>query len=143
MKAGQVPAESIDAYIKGLPADAREILGKIRAAIRKLAPGSEERISYRMPAAFLNGRILIYFAAFKTHIGIFPPAKGDAAFMREIAPYAGPRGNLKFPIGKPMPHALMLKVIKAALAANLEMTREKKREKTTVEKRHSSRTGKR
>ena len=117
MKPGQVPAKNIDAYIAGFPADIRTTLGKIRALIHKTAPGGEERINYRMPAVFVDGRVLAYFAAFKDHIGIFPPARGDAAFMKSIAPYAGPTGNLSFSYDKPMPYELITKVIRARLAA--------------------------
>ncbi len=63
-----------------------------------------------MPVFALNGRIPIYFAAFKRHIGIYPPVRGDAALMRAVAPYAGEKGNLKFPLDQPIPYPLIEKI---------------------------------
>jgi uncharacterized protein YdhG (YjbR/CyaY superfamily) len=91
---------TIDDYIAQCSPDAQGILERIRRIIRKAAPEAEERISYKMPAFALNG-MLIYFAAFKGHIGIFPPIKGDAALQKDTAPYRGPKGNLKFPLDSP------------------------------------------
>jgi hypothetical protein len=104
--------KSIDEYIKALPADVRPILKKIRATIRAAAPGSTEAISYGMPAFRLDG-IVIYFAAFKAHIGLYPPVSGDAGLMKAIAPYAGPKGNLKFPLDVPIPYALITRIVRA------------------------------
>jgi uncharacterized protein YdhG (YjbR/CyaY superfamily) len=82
---------------------------RIRKAIRVAAPGAQEVISYRMPAFKLHG-ILIYFAAFKTHIGLFPPVSGDAGLVKAVAKYAGPKGNLKFPLDQPIPYALITRI---------------------------------
>jgi uncharacterized protein YdhG (YjbR/CyaY superfamily) len=116
MKPAAVPGTH-DAYIAAAPQEARAALRKIRALARKVAPRGEERISYRMPAVFVDGRALAYFAAFKAHVGMFPPAHGDSAFMKAVAPYAGPKGNLSFPYAKPMPYALIERVLRARLAA--------------------------
>ena len=98
-----VPA-SIDEYIAASPADVRPILKEIRRRIRAAAPAAEEVISYRMPA-FRQGGILVYFAAFKNHIGLFPPVSGDPRLEKALAPYAGPKGNLKFPLDRTIPYA--------------------------------------
>ena len=101
--------ETIDAYISGASPAARPILRKIRALIRKAAPDAQEIISYRMPAFRRNG-ILLYFAAFKNHIGMFPPVKGDKDLERELKPYRGPKGNLQFPLDEPMPYKLIARI---------------------------------
>ncbi len=81
-------------------------------------------MSYRMPAFALHG-ILIYFAAFKTHIGIFPPVRGDAKLKAAVARYAGPKGNLKFPLDEPIPYALVARIVKARVKQNLAKARQK------------------
>ena len=100
-----------DEYIAGFPPKVRAILKKVRTTIRKAAPGSEEVISYRMPAIKLNKRIVVYYAAFKNHIGLYPPVKG----VKGTARYAGPKGNLKFPLDEPIPYPIIARVVKARL----------------------------
>jgi uncharacterized protein YdhG (YjbR/CyaY superfamily) len=103
--------QSIDDYIAGSPLAAQPILARIRRTIRAAAPGAQEVISYRMPAFKLHG-ILLYFAAFKAHIGLYPPVSGDAALERALAKYAGPKGNLKFPYDEPIPYALITRIVR-------------------------------
>jgi uncharacterized protein YdhG (YjbR/CyaY superfamily) len=105
-----------DHYIRSFPPEIRAILTRIRATIRKAAPEAQERMSYRMPAFFQDGA-LVYFAAFKKHIGFFPPVR-DAALQRPLARYAGPKGNLQFPLDAPIPYALITKIVKTRLKAN-------------------------
>jgi uncharacterized protein YdhG (YjbR/CyaY superfamily) len=103
--------ESVDAYIAAAPAAVRPILEAIRTTVRNAAPAAEERISYRMPAYFLGG-VLVYFAAYKKHIGFYPPIR-DKSLRRLVARYAGPKGNLQFPLSEPIPHALITKIVAA------------------------------
>jgi len=77
-------------------------------------------MSYRMPAFFQDGA-LVYFAAFKKHIGLFPPVR-TAALQRQLAKYAGPKGNLQFPLDAPIPYTLITKVVKTRLRENRERT---------------------
>ena len=86
--------QSVDAYIASSPPEVQPILKAIRLTVRKAAPTAEERISYRMPAYFLGG-VLVYFAAFKKHIGFYPPVY-DKSLKPLIARYVGPKGNLQF-----------------------------------------------
>jgi uncharacterized protein YdhG (YjbR/CyaY superfamily) len=86
--------KTIDEYIDGCTPQAQPILRRVRATIAKAAPDATETISYGMPAFKLH-RILVYFAAFKHHIGLYPPVKGDAALEKAVAPYAGEKGNLR------------------------------------------------
>ena len=102
---------NIDEYIQAFPSEIQSILQSIRTTIRKAAPEAEEIISYRMPAFRQNG-ILVYFAAFKKHIGLYPPVSGDPAVEKAIAPYAGPKGNLQFPLDQPIPYDLIERIVK-------------------------------
>ena len=94
----------------------RPILQKICAIVREEAPGAEERISYRMPAFFSRG-VIIYFAPFAHHIGIFPPVTGDAALEKALAKYRGEKGNLRIPFDAPIPYPLIRRVVLARLTA--------------------------
>ncbi len=107
---------TVDAYIAGFAVDVQAILKSVRQTIREAAPQAEETISYRMPAYKLNG-MLVYFAAFKKHIGLFPPVRGDADLMREVQPYAGEKGNLRFPLDQPIPYELIRRIVKVRVAA--------------------------
>jgi len=99
----------VDEYIAGFPPKTRAALRKIRAVLHKAAPAAEETISYRIPA--LRGKgILVYFAGFKNHIGMFPPVKGDARLMTALKRYQGPKGNLRFALDEPMPLALITRI---------------------------------
>lgn len=102
--------QTIDEYIDSCAPQARPILRRVRATIAKAAPDATETISYRMPAFKLR-RIVVYFAAFKHHIGLYPPVKGDAALEKAIAPYAGEKGNLRFPIDREIPYGLIRRIV--------------------------------
>jgi uncharacterized protein YdhG (YjbR/CyaY superfamily) len=117
---------SIDAYIATFPPKVRAILKEIRATVAAAAPEAEELISYRIPAFSQNG-ILIYFAGFKTHIGVFPPVSGDPRLEKALAPYAGPKGNLKFPLTQPVPYGLIRRIVSLRLKQNLAKAAAKKR----------------
>jgi uncharacterized protein YdhG (YjbR/CyaY superfamily) len=109
---------SIDEYIAASPAAVRPILKEIRRLIRSAAPEAEELISYRMPAFRQHG-ILVYFAAFKNHIGLYPPVSGDARLQKTLAPYMGPKGNLKFPLDRPIPRALIRRIVLLRVRQNV------------------------
>jgi uncharacterized protein YdhG (YjbR/CyaY superfamily) len=106
--------KDIDSYIAQLPADLQAILEKVRATIHHAAPEAKETISYRMPAFRQHG-ILVYFAAWKKHIGMYPPISGDKALEKAIARYAGPKGNLRFPVDEPIPYGLIERIVKLRL----------------------------
>ena len=86
--------------------------------VRGAAPGAHEAISYQIPTFKLNG-ILVHFAAFKNHIGFYPPIRGDAALEAAIAPYAGERGNLRFPLDQPIPYDLIERIAQLRVQQNL------------------------
>lgn len=102
----------IDHYIEAAAPQARKALRQIRAIVRRVVPDAEETIGYQMPA-FRRDRIFIYFAAFKKHIGIYPPVQGSATLLKSIERFRGPKGNLQFPLCEPMPHTLIEKVVRA------------------------------
>jgi uncharacterized protein YdhG (YjbR/CyaY superfamily) len=118
MKASTPAAKNIDDYIDGFPPKVQVILERIRGTVRKAAPEAKEIISYRMPA-FKQSGILVYFAAFKKHIGLFPPVSGDAAIEKALSVYAGPKGNLQFPLDQPIPYELIGRIVKLRVKQDL------------------------
>jgi uncharacterized protein YdhG (YjbR/CyaY superfamily) len=112
------PPQDIDAYIAACPAEVQPILQKVRETIQKAAPNAVEKISYRIPTFALEGN-LVHFAAFKAHIGFYPPARGEAKLMQELAPYAGEKGNLRFPLDEAIPYGLIRKIVKVRVRENL------------------------
>jgi uncharacterized protein YdhG (YjbR/CyaY superfamily) len=120
----------IDGYIATFPPDVRAILESIRATIQKAAPDAQETISYRIPAFTLHG-MLVYFAAFKHHIGFYPPVRGDAALEKAVARYAGEKGNLRFPLDEPMPLRLIARIVKLRARQNLAKAATKRPARTT------------
>ena len=109
-----VPAkkfETIDEYIESFPENVQGILEKLRDTIRKTAPGAAESISYQMPTFKLDRKRLVYFSAWKNHIGFYSIPVGDAAFRKELSPYSGEKGSLRFPMDKPIPYDLVKKIV--------------------------------
>jgi uncharacterized protein YdhG (YjbR/CyaY superfamily) len=102
---------TIDEYIAAFPPEVQSILKKIRSTIKEAAPQAKEKISYKIPAFTLDGD-LIYFAAFKKHIGIYPPVRGDAKLIKELSRYRGEKGNLKLPLDEPIPYALISRLVR-------------------------------
>jgi uncharacterized protein YdhG (YjbR/CyaY superfamily) len=105
---------AVDQYIAGFPKAVQPLLRKVRQAVRAAAPQAEEIISYRIPAYRQHG-ILVYFAGFKAHVGLFPPVSGSAALRKAAARYAGPKGNLRFPYDQPLPLALISRIVRHRL----------------------------
>ena len=117
---------SIDDYIALYPEETRKILQEIRATIQAAAPDAEEKISYQMPA-FAQKGILVYFAAWKDHIGFYPIPSGIQAFKQELSAYETTKGSVHFPLDKPMPLDLISRIVKFRLAENLKKAGEKSR----------------
>lgn len=116
MAASRVPG-SIDAYIAGFPPEVRAILEEVRSTVGGAAPDASEAISYGIPALMQDGA-LVYFAAFKRHIGFYPPVHGDAKLEKAVARYANDKGNLRFPLDEPMPLALIRRIVRHRLKQN-------------------------
>ncbi len=101
--------KTMDEYFKTIPPDAQLILERIRQMVRRAVPEAVETISYQMPAFKLNGKNLVYFAAWKKYIGLYPPP--PKAFKKETGQFAGPKGNLQLPIDK-FPMDLVERIVK-------------------------------
>ena len=101
---------TIDGYIATAPTAVQPVLQRLREIVRRVAPEAAETVSYRMPA-FRGHGIIVYFAAFKDHIGLFPPVHGDKRLDEDLARYRGPKGNLRFPLNEPMPYDLIERIV--------------------------------
>ena len=110
--------QDVDHYIASFPPDVQAVLQEMRLTIKKAAPGAQETISYNMPTFTLNG-VLVHFAAFKKHIGFYPPVRGDAKLEKAASIYAGEKGNLRFPLDQPMPYGLIKRLVKCRVKQNL------------------------
>ncbi len=117
-------AESIDAYVQEQPPAIRKRLKEIRSIVRQIAPAATEKISYRMPAFFLNG-VIVYFGAFRNHIGFYPGANGVAAFQNEIKSYKSAKGSIQFPHDRPLPAALIRRIVKYRVKENIQKLKQK------------------
>jgi uncharacterized protein YdhG (YjbR/CyaY superfamily) len=108
----QPPPATIDEYLASLSPGIREVLETVRDIVKEEVPEATESIGYQMPA-FKVERIFFYFAAFKKHLGIYPPVNGDETLLKDLAPYLGPKNNLKFPFDQPLPYELIRRVARA------------------------------
>jgi uncharacterized protein YdhG (YjbR/CyaY superfamily) len=111
--------QTIQEYIRSCPKEVRGKLKELRSAITAAAPEAEERISYRMPAFWLKGYV-VYFAAFKNHIGFFPTATGVRAFKDKLTGYTTSKGTVQFPLDRPLPLTLIRNIVKFKVAENLK-----------------------
>jgi uncharacterized protein YdhG (YjbR/CyaY superfamily) len=118
MKAKKTKTKTTNDYIADFPKDVQAVLRKVKATIKKAAPGAQETISYGIPAFNLNGQYLIYYAGYKKHVGIYPIPGGDAQFRKRVAPYVAGKGTLRFPLEEPIPYALITKVVKIRIKEN-------------------------
>ena len=116
----------IDSYISKFPAGVQVILEKVRETIRHAAPKATETISYMMPAFKQHG-ILVYFAAWEKHIGMYPPISGNKTLEKAIARYAGPKGNLQFPLDEPMPYDVIERIVKLRVGQDSEKSTKRKK----------------
>src|ERR1700730_18748280 len=108
---------SVDEYLAGVPKEARATLEKLRKTIRAAAPMASEVISYQMPMYKHHGMV-IGFAAFKDHCSIFPGSAVMDAHKVELKRYETSKGTIRFPVSKPLPAALVRKLVKARIAEN-------------------------
>jgi uncharacterized protein YdhG (YjbR/CyaY superfamily) len=118
----------IDEYIAGFSPEIRKKLTEIRAIIKKAAPDAEEKISYNMPAFAQNG-ILVYFAAFKNHIGFFPTASPIQIFKEDLKEYKWSKGTIQFPLDRPLPSDLISRIVNFKVNENKEKAKSKKHAK--------------
>lgn len=110
--------KTIDEYINAFPQDIQIILEKMRQTIQKAAPEAIEAISYQMPGFKLNGS-LVWFAAFKNHIGFYPTPSGIESFKKELSQYKTSKGTVQFPLDKPIPYDLVERIVLFRMKENL------------------------
>lgn len=101
----------VDAYISGFPSDAQPQLEKMRETIRRAAPMAQETISYEMPVYVLDGKKLVWFGGFKSHVGFYPGAAAVSAFEKDLAPYTTAKGSVQFPLADPLPVELVTRMV--------------------------------
>ncbi len=128
MESSTKAPQTIDEYIACFPADVQEKLEKVRATIRAAAPKAEEAIKYRLATFVLAGN-LVHFGAFKQHIGFYPTASGIAHFKDELSAYKFSKGAVQFPLDRPIPLALIRKIVKFRVDENLKRAEAKKKRK--------------
>jgi uncharacterized protein YdhG (YjbR/CyaY superfamily) len=120
--------ENFDEYIVTFPEETQKRLKQIRATIKKVAPLAEEVISYGMPSFRLNGQ-LVYFAAFRNHIGFYPMASGVDAFKSLLSDYKWAKGSIQFPLSKPVPFDLITNIVEFRVQENLAKARKEPKKK--------------
>ncbi len=125
MATRQSSPRNIDEYIASFPPHVQVVLEKIRKTVKDAAPDALETIKYQMPTFTLNGN-LVYFAAFKNHIGFYPPSAANEIIKKELAVYEGPKGSLRFPFDQPIPYDLISRIVKIRAKENLVKARTKK-----------------
>jgi uncharacterized protein YdhG (YjbR/CyaY superfamily) len=133
------PTPNVASYIAGFEPSVQKILKKIRATIKKAAPDAEETIKYQMPTYVLNGN-LVFFAAFKQHIGLYPRARGSAALAAQLAPYAGAKGSYRFALDEAVPYELIAEFVRARVREQL--TSKPAAKKKAAKKKTAARGGK-
>ncbi len=109
--------KTIDEYIETFPKDVQSILERMRQTIREAAPEAVESISYQMPTFKLNGN-LVYFAAWKNHVGFYPGSSAIEAFKKELSPFKQAKGTIQFPLDKPISFDLVKKIVKFRVREN-------------------------
>ncbi|WP_299822401.1 DUF1801 domain-containing protein [uncultured Pontibacter sp.] len=103
--------QTVDQYIACFAEDTQQVLCQLRAIVKEKAPGATEGISYGMPAYKTNGKPLVYFAAFKKHIGFYATPSGHTAFAAELAKYKQGKGSVQFPLNQPIPLNLIAEMV--------------------------------
>jgi uncharacterized protein YdhG (YjbR/CyaY superfamily) len=115
---GRGAPKNVEEYLAGVPEVARGNFAKLRAAVRSAVPAeATETISYAIPAIKHKG-VLVWFAAFASHCSLFPTAAVIEAFKNELAGFTTSKGTVQFPTDKPLPIALVKKLVKARVAQN-------------------------
>ncbi len=111
-------ASTIDEYIAQFPPDTQKVLEQMRALIRVSAPDAVETISYAIPTFDMNGRHLVHFAGYESHVGLYPTASGIEAFKQEIKAYKNARGSVRFSLGQPLPADLIRRIVEFRVREN-------------------------
>lgn len=111
-------SDNVEGYIKGFPKDVQKSLNQMRDTIRKAAPDATESIAYGMPAYKLNGKPLVYFAGYKSHIGFYATPSGHTEFSEELSKYKQGKGSVQFPLDEPLPFDLIRRIVEFRVKEN-------------------------
>lgn len=103
--------KDVEVYIAQFPVEVQKILEKIRTIILNEVPEAEEKISYAMPGYYLNKKPLVYFAAYKNHIGFYATPTGHERFVHELSPFKQGKGSVQFPLNQEIPYDLIKKIV--------------------------------
>ncbi len=119
MQGSKSQFKTVDEYIAKFPRGMRDVLEELRRVIREVEPEAEEAISYGMPAFKLKGRNLVFFAAWKAHVGFYPGGPSAIeAFKKELSPFKQSKGTVQFPLDKPVPFDLVKKIVEFRVKEN-------------------------
>jgi uncharacterized protein YdhG (YjbR/CyaY superfamily) len=113
-----IELKSIDEYINSFPSHIKLILNEVRNTIRETAPNAVESITYKMPTFKINGKPLVYFAAFRNHIGLYATPTAHNQFSVELTNYKHGKGSIQFPLNKPIPFDLIRRIVEFKLNEN-------------------------
>ena len=116
---------SIDEYIADFPEEIQSLLNQVRSTIKQAAPDAEESIGYGMPAYKTHGKPLVYFAAFKNHIGFYATPTGHSEFAKELSKYKQGKGSVQFPINQPIPLKLIEQIVEFRVIENQAKAKKK------------------
>jgi len=119
MEKAKVVPETVDQYIAAFPADVKKRMQQLRKTIKAAAPKAEEVISYKMPGYKYLG-MLVYFAAYKNHIGFYPGAGGVLEFYKTLSSFKSAKGSVQFPHDRPIPFEVISKIVKFRVKQNEE-----------------------
>jgi len=119
MEKTKVVPETVDQYIAAFPADVKKRMQQLRKTIKAAAPKADELISYQMPGYKYFG-MLVYFAAFKNHIGFYPGAGGILEFYNKLSSFKSAKGSVQFPHDRPIPYDIISKIVKFRVKQNEE-----------------------
>ena len=119
MEKAKVALETVDQYIAAFPTDVKKRMQQIRKAIKTAAPKADEVISYQMPGYKYFG-MLVYFAAYKNHIGFYPGAGGILEFYKKLSSFKSAKGSVQFPHDRPIPYDIISKIVKFRVKQNEE-----------------------
>lgn len=117
--------KNFDDYVDRFPKEVQRRLTQVRLTVKKAAPQAKEKISYGIPAFTLDG-MLVWFAAFKSHIGFYPRTSAISAFKKELSSFKGAKGSVQFPLDKPLPLPLISRMVKFRAKENLIKSKKKK-----------------
>ncbi|MFC0182655.1 Uncharacterized conserved protein YdhG, YjbR/CyaY-like superfamily, DUF1801 family [Pseudarcicella hirudinis] len=117
--AGNIKYSTVEEYFSAFPKQVADLLEELRKIIQQTAPDAQELISYNMPAFKLNG-MLVYYAAYKHHIGFYPTSSGIRVFEDDLKDYKTSKGAIQFPIEKGIPSDLVKRIVEFRVQENQE-----------------------